>query len=176
MNFSIQKELSNDNVILKPLQESDFEALFFQAADEEVWSQHPNKNRFKREVFENFFVGALESKGTFIIIDKPTNQIIGSTRFYDFNEIENSIFIGYTFYGKKFWGKNYNSQVKKLMLDYIFQFVDYVNFYVGNENFRSQKAMEKLGAENRGEVEIAYFSEESRSNFLYLIKRKNWFV
>jgi RimJ/RimL family protein N-acetyltransferase len=146
MNFSVQQDIRNENVVLKPLKESDFEDLFSQAADEEVWNQHPNKNRYKREVFENFFSGALESKGAFVIIDKSSNQIIGSTRFYDFNEEDNSIFIGYTFYGKAFWGKNYNSQVKKLMLDYIFQFVVSVNFHVGNENFRSQKAMGKLGA------------------------------
>lgn len=174
MNFSIQQELSNENVVLKPLKESDFEVLFSQAADEEVWNQHPNKNRYKREVFEIFFEGALESQGAFAIIDKPTNQIIGSTRFYDFIENENSIFIGYTFYGKAFWGKNYNSQVKKLMLDYIFRFVDFVNFHVGNENFRSQKAMEKLGAENLGNLEIAYFGEETRTNILYRIKKEDW--
>ena len=174
MNFSIQTELSNENVVLKPLKQSDFEALFSQAADEEVWIQHPNKNRYKRLVFENFFAGALESKGAFVIIDKNLNEIIGSTRFYDFNENEKSIFIGYTFYGKAFWGKNYNSQVKKLMLDYIFQFVDFVNFHVGNENFRSQKAMEKLGAEKVVELEVDYFGEETRTNFLYRIKKENW--
>jgi RimJ/RimL family protein N-acetyltransferase len=174
MNFSVQQDIRNENVVLKPLKESDFEDLFSQAADEEVWNQHPNKNRYKREVFENFFSGALESKGAFVIIDKFSNQIIGSTRFYDFNEEDNSIFIGYTFYGKAFWGKNYNSQVKKLMLDYIFQFVVSVNFHVGNENFRSQKAMGKLGAQNMGELNVAYFGEESRTNILYRIKKEDW--
>jgi RimJ/RimL family protein N-acetyltransferase len=174
MNFSVQQDIRNENVVLKPLKESDFEDLFSQAADEEVWNQHPNKNRYKREVFENFFSGALESKGAFVIIDKSSNQIIGSTRFYDFNEEDNSIFIGYTFYGKAFWGKNYNSQVKKLMLDYIFQFVVSVNFHVGNENFRSQKAMGKLGAQNMGELNVAYFGEESRTNILYRIKKEDW--
>ncbi|MGS0747131.1 GNAT family N-acetyltransferase [Halpernia sp. GG3] len=174
MNFSIQQELGNENVILKPLKEGDFEDLFSQASDKEVWNQHPNKNRYKREVFENFFTGALESKGAFKIIDAVSHKIIGSTRFYDFKENENSIFVGYTFYGKAFWGKNYNSQVKKLMLDYIFQLVDFVNFHVGNENFRSQKAMEKLGAKSLGEIEVAYFGEETRTNILYRIRKEDW--
>jgi hypothetical protein len=55
MNFSIQQELSNENVVLKPLQENDFEVLFSEASDEEVWNQHPSKNRYKRDVFEFFF-------------------------------------------------------------------------------------------------------------------------
>ena len=174
MNFSIQQELSNENVVLKPLDENDFKDLFSQASDPEVWRQHPNKERYKREVFENFFTGALESKGAFAIIDRPTNQSIGSTRFYDYNEEDKSVFIGYTFYGKKYWGKNYNSQVKKLMLDYIFQFVDFVNFHVGSENYRSQKAMAKIGAENFGKLNVAYFGEESRTNILYRIRKEDW--
>ena len=174
MNFSIQPTLENDIVSLVPLEKHDFEELFDVASDPKVWEQHPNKERYKREVFENFFQGAMESKGAFLIIDQETEEALGSTRFYDFNENDNSIFIGYTFYGKKYWGKNYNSQVKKLMLDYIFQFVESVNFHVGSENYRSQKAMKKLGAENLGEMEIAYFGEESRTNILYRIRRATW--
>lgn len=174
MNFSIQQELSNDNVILKPLYTNDFEDLFSQAADEEVWNQHPNKNRYKREVFENFFDGAIESNGAFAIIDKVSNKMIGSTRFYDYDAEENSIFIGYTFYGKNYWGKNYNSQVKKLMLNYIFQYVDVVKFHVGSENIRSQRAMDKLGAENLGQIEVAYFGEEPKTNIVYRIKKEDF--
>lgn len=174
MNFSIQESLIHENILLRPLKKDDFKNLFLQASNEEVWKQHPNKNRYKIEIFQIFFNGAMESKGAFVIMDRKTNMIIGSTRFYDYNESENSIFIGYTFYGKDFWGKNYNSQVKKLMLDYIFQFVDTVQFHVGSENFRSQKAMEKLGAENMGEKDIAYFGEESKCNILYEIKKNDW--
>jgi hypothetical protein len=35
-----------------------------------VWEQHPNKDRYQREVFENFFKGAIESKGAFKIVEK----------------------------------------------------------------------------------------------------------
>src|SRR5690606_19801712 len=139
-----------------------------------VWAQHPNKNRFEREVFQNFFKGAMESKGAFLILDKNSEEIAGSTRFYNYNERDNSILIGYTFYAVKFWGKGLNSSAKKLMLDYIFQFVDKVIFHVGAENFRSQKAMEKLGATKTGEIVIAYFGEPDRLNFQYEIKKENW--
>ncbi|MBY0426366.1 MAG: GNAT family N-acetyltransferase, partial [Cytophagales bacterium] len=40
-----------------------------------------------------------------------------------------SIFIGYTFYGRKFWGTGFNSHVKKIMLDYAFDAVDKVQFH-----------------------------------------------
>ncbi|WP_312819437.1 GNAT family N-acetyltransferase [Kaistella carnis] len=174
MNFSIQPTLENENIKLIPLQESDFERLFVVASDPEVWAMHPNKERYKREVFQNFFTGALESKGAFLIIDKNSGEVLGSTRFYDFNEKDKSIFIGYTFYGTKSWGKNINASVKKMMLDYIFQFVDKVIFHVGADNIRSVKAMNKLGAENLGEEEVAYFGEASKMNVVFQIKKEDW--
>lgn len=174
MNFSIQPILENGNFKLIPLQENDFERLFSVASDPKVWEQHPNKERYKREVFENFFKGAMESKGAFLILDKNSDEVLGSTRFYDFDEKDKSILIGYTFYGTSSWGKNINPQVKKLMLDYIFRFVEKVIFHVGKDNIRSVKAMTKLGAENSGEEEVAYFGEDSKINVVFQIKRGDW--
>ncbi len=174
MNFSIQPVLENDSVLLQPLREDDFEALYTVAADEKVWEQHPNKDRWQKEVFRSFFEGALQSKGAFRIIDKSSGEVAGSTRFYDFKEDDNSILIGYTFYGRNFWGKGMNPMVKRLMLDYIFQFVDKVHFHVGASNYRSQTAITRLGAVKIAEEDIAYYGEASRLNFVYEIRRENW--
>lgn len=174
MNFSIQPILENDYVKLIPLQENDFEQLFSVASDPLVWEQHPNKDRYKRNVFERFFEGAIESGGAFKIIEKNTGEIAGSTRFYNYNAADNSIFIGYTFYARKFWGTKMNPQVKKLMLDYIFQFVDKVNFHVGKDNLRSQKAMEKLGAKKVDEVIVAYYGEPDRLNVVFEILKTDY--
>lgn len=174
MNFSIQPILENDYVKLIPLQENDFEQLFSVASDPLVWEQHPNKDRYKRDVFKRFFEGALESGGAFKIIEKNTGEIAGSTRFYNYNAADNSIFIGYTFYARKFWGSKMNPQVKKLMLDYIFQFVDKVNFHVGKDNLRSQKAMEKLGAKKVDEVIVAYYGEPDRLNVVFEILKTDY--
>ena len=97
MNFNLQPILENNLVILKPLSENDFEELYSAASDPKVWEQHPNKNRWQREVFQTFFDGAIQSKGTFKIIDKQTNQVIGSSRFYDFDDKDSSILVGCTF-------------------------------------------------------------------------------
>lgn len=169
--MNIQATLENENVKLVPLNPNDLEELFSVASDPKIWEQHPNKDRYQREVFEKFFQGAIESKGAFKIMDKSSNEVAGSTRFYDYNPKENSIFIGYTFYATKFWGSKLNPQVKKLMLDYIFQFVDKVNFHVGKDNIRSQKAMEKLGAKKVDEVNVAYFGEPEKLNVVFEIDK-----
>ncbi len=172
--MNLQPTLENENVKLIPLQETDFEKLYKVASDPLIWEQHPNKERYKKEIFQTFFDGAMASEGAFLIIDKASDEIAGSTRFYSYDEDDNSIFIGYTFYGRKFWGSKLNPQVKKLMMDYIFQYVYLAKFHVGQDNHRSRKAMEKLGAEYKGGVQVAYFGEPSKMNVEYWIKKETW--
>lgn len=174
MKFSIQPLLENEQAKLIPLKEDDFEELYHVASDPEIWKQHPNKNRYQREVFQTFFEGALQSKGAFKIIDKKSNDVIGSTRFYEYNSKDNSIFIGYTFYATACWGKGYNLSVKKMMLDYIFKYVTKVIFHIGAENIRSQVAISRLGAIKTGEEEVTYFGESPKLNFVYTITKSEW--
>jgi N-acetyltransferase len=175
MNFDIQPILENEKVILYPLQEQDFEDLYAVAADPKIWEQHPNKDRWKKEVFKTFFDGAIQSRGAFKIIEKTTGNIIGSTRFYDYNEQEDSILIGYTFYATHYWGKGINNSVKTIMLNYIFQFVSTVYFHIGANNVRSQIAITRIGATKSGEEEIAYFGELPKSNFIYSLTKEEWY-
>ncbi|UYW01911.1 GNAT family N-acetyltransferase [Flavobacterium agricola] len=174
MNFSIRPELHIDNISLIPLHESDFEGLYAVASDPKVWEQHPNKNRWQKDVFLNFFTGAIQSHGAFKVVDSETNTILGSTRFYDYKPTDNSILIGYTFYGTAFWGKGINSKVKTAMLNYIFQFVDQVYFHIGATNIRSQIAISRLGAIKAAEQEVTYFGEEPKLNFVYVITKTDW--
>ncbi|WP_396192469.1 GNAT family N-acetyltransferase [Flavobacterium sp.] len=171
MTFSIQPtHLQNQFVKLVPLQESDFEELYSVANDELLWEQHPNKLRYQKPVFQNFFEGAMQSQGAFFIRETSTSEPIGSSRFYDYNPETNSILIGYTFIGRKFWGKGYNKALKELMMDYAFQYVDTIYFHIGAFNIRSQKAMEKIGGEKIDEFEVEYFGEESKLNYIYRIQ------
>jgi N-acetyltransferase len=174
MNFDPQLTLENDNVILYPLQEGDFEALYAVASDPKIWEQHPNKDRWKRDVFRIFFEGAIQSRGAYKIIDKSTGEIAGSTRMYDYNEQDSSVLIGYTFYATAYWGRGINHSVKALMLDYLFQFVSQVYFHIGSNNIRSQIAIGRLGAKKTGELEVAYFGEVPKLNYIYRIEKEEW--
>jgi len=169
MPIDVQPTLQGGHVLLAPLREDDFEALYAVASDPKIWEQHPNKDRWKRDVFENFFQGAIESKGAFKIIDQMTGEIAGSTRFYNHDPDAKSILIGYTFYATKFWGTGLNPAVKELMLSYIFRFVDKVHFHIGATNIRSQVAIQRLGATKIGEESVAYYGESPKLNFVYEI-------
>ncbi len=171
MHPDLQPTLENAAVLLKPLHDTDFEALYQTASDPKIWEQHPNKDRWQRDVFLNYFQGAMESRGAFMIIDKASGEIAGSTRFYNYNETEKSILIGYTFYAVKFWGSGLNPMVKRLMMDYIFPFVDKVHFHIGATNIRSQVAIQRLGAQKIAEETVAYYGESPKLNFVYEITR-----
>lgn len=172
--MNIQPVLETEKVALYPLQQADFEALYSVASDPEIWAQHPNKDRWKKDVFQNFFEGAMQSKGAFKIIDKASSEILGSSRFYDYDEQDSSILIGYTFYAVKCWGTGINHAVKSLILDYAFQFVSKVYFHIGASNIRSQIAISRLGARKVAEQEVSYYGEAPKLNFVYEIKKADW--
>jgi len=171
---NLQPTLQTAEVQLVSLQPADFEAVYAVASDPLVWEQHPNKDRYKREVFVVFFEGAMQSGGAFKVVERSSGKVLGCTRFYDYQPADNSIHIGYTFYGRDSWGKGINLAVKRLMLDYIFQWVDRVDFHVGAQNIRSQKAMERLGARKLAEKVVAYYGEPDKLNFVYAIYRADW--
>lgn len=143
--FELQPHLVGDLVELRPLRSEDWEELFAVAADPLIWEQHPARDRYQEGVFREFFDGALESGGAFAVIDRATRSIIGSTRYLDFVSERSEIEIGFTFLARSYWGGKYNAEMKRLMLDHAFRFVDSVVFLVGLENIRSQKAVERIG-------------------------------
>jgi len=171
--FDLQPTTLSDNLIkLLPLKKDDFENLFQVASDPLIWEQHPTRNRYQRDVFQNYFNGAVESNGAFVVHDAQTNEIAGSSRYYEFDEVNRTIKIGYTFIARKYWGKGYNAALKSLMMNYAFQFVDSIIFEVGAKNIRSQKAMERIGGIKIGEADVAYSGEQANKNFIYRIDRQ----
>ena len=67
--------------------------------------------------------------------------------------------------------KKINKEVKSLMLNYAFIYVEKVIFHVGANNTRSQIAMEKLGAQKTGEETVAYYGEPDRLNYVYEMRK-----
>jgi RimJ/RimL family protein N-acetyltransferase len=146
MPFDLQPILQGELIKLRPLRPEDFHDLYAVASDPLIWEQHPNKDRYKEEVFKEFFREALASGGALIAIDSKTAQVIGSSRFHGYDQTKSEIEIGWTFLARSHRGGIYNREMKQLMLRHSFQFVKSVVFLVGPENLRSQRALEKLGA------------------------------
>jgi RimJ/RimL family protein N-acetyltransferase len=171
MPFQLQPHLKSELLELRPLAPDDWDELFAVASDPLIWEQHPEQDRYKEDVFRVYFQGALESGGAFIIIDQETQQIIGSTRFYGYDPDKSEIEIGWTFLARKYWGGRHNAEMKRLLLNHAFKFVESVVFFVGEENIRSQKAMEKVGAIKDGTTTRTYGNRPPSQNVKYVIRK-----
>ena len=130
---------------LRPLRAEDFQDLYAVASDPLIWAQHPVSDRYKPDVFAAFFREALESGGALIAIDTADGRVIGSSRYYGHDPEKSEIEIGWTFLARSHWGGTYNGEMKRLMLRHAFTFVDHVVFLIGPENWRSRRAIEKIG-------------------------------
>lgn len=164
-------DLKNNLVWLEPLEQGHFDELYLVASDLLIWEQHPNPDRYKLDAFTNYFKGAMESGGAFIIRDTLSGQALGSSRYCAYDAANKEIQIGYTFFARSCWGKSINKEVKTLMLNHAFNYVNTVAFYVGANNIRSQKAMERIGGIKIREEVVAYFGEPDRLNFRYEINK-----
>jgi RimJ/RimL family protein N-acetyltransferase len=172
MEFDPQPSLRGSLIELRPLRLEDFEALFQAASDPLIWEQHPERDRYKREVFQRFFDGAIESKGALVVVDLRSGQIIGSSRYCGYNSARREVEIGWTFLERAFWGGLYNRELKSLMLDHAFRFVHRVLFRVAEDNLRSQRALQKVGAQFLTRIEpTASDGSLTPNNLVFVIER-----
>jgi len=174
VDFDLQPIWKGELIELRPLRPQDFDALFSAASDPKIWEQHPESDRYQREVFQKFFDGALESRGAFAIIERKSGRIIGSSRYC--NLINREVEVGWTFLEREFWGGTYNRELKQLMLDHAFRFVDRVLFVVGEQNFRSQKALAKIGARFLKKVQLPAGNRILKTNIVFVITAKSYRV
>ena len=164
--FELQPTLRGELVELRPLRPDDFDGLFAVASDPLIWEQHPARDRCEEPVFRELFDQSMASGGALIAIDRASGRIIGSSRYWAYNAAANEIEIGWTFLARSHWGGAYNGEMKRLMLRHAFQFVESVVFLVGPRNFRSQRALEKIGAARDGSRRDA----AGRESYLYRIR------
>ena len=150
MPFELQPTLTGTLLELRPLRPGDFDDLYAVASDPRIWEQHPASDRYKEDVFKEFFREALASGGAFAVIDRRTGRIIGSSRYYGLDDARSEVEIGWSFLARAYWGGVHNKEMKALMLRHAFQYVRSVVFLVGPNNVRSQRAMEKIGGVRTG--------------------------
>jgi RimJ/RimL family protein N-acetyltransferase len=141
----LQPTLVGALLTLRPLRPDDFDALFAVASDPRIWEQHPASDRYREDIFREFFEEALACRGAFVAIDNADGRVIGSSRFHGHDPERREVEIGWTFLARSHWGGRYNAEMKRLMLAHAFQFVDRVIFLVGPRNLRSRRAVEKIG-------------------------------
>ncbi len=170
-----QPTLDGDRVRLRPLTEGDWGALFEIASDPGIWEQHPMHDRWREDVFREFFDDAIAKGGALAIIDKAKETVIGSTRYQAYDaEDGGSVEIGWTFLARKYWGKGINPEMKHLMLEHAFESVERVDFRVGETNYRSRIALENIGAVRTERTELARYDGKRVLHLVYAITKEGF--
>ena len=165
MPFDSQPVLTGTLVQLRPLGAGDYDVLYRVAADPLIWEQHPASNRHEQATFQAFFREALSSGGALIVLDAETKRVIGSSRFHGYDAARSEVEIGWTFLARSHWGGRYNGEMKRLMLQHAFRCVSSVVFLVGPQNFRSQRAVEKIGGVHVG----SRLDANGRNSYVYQV-------
>lgn len=145
-----QPTLEGPALRLRPLQADDWDALYAVASDPLIWTLHPGHNRWQEPVFRTFFADALAQGGALVAIERADSttqvRIVGSSQYRYHDPADGgSVEIGWTFLERALWGGAANREMKRLMLEHAFRFVDRVDFLVGEDNIRSRAAMTKIG-------------------------------
>ncbi|WP_419807248.1 GNAT family N-acetyltransferase [Sphingomonas sp.] len=166
-----QPTLTGERVALRPLRGDDWDALFAIAADPAIWAVHPAHDRWQEPVFRRFFDDALASSGALTIVDRATGVVIGSSRYGEYDADRDRIEIGWTFLARAHWGGAVNGEVKRLMIDHAFADVPRVVFWVGEDNVRSRRALEKIGATPTDETEDRSMATGIVRHLVYAIAR-----
>jgi N-acetyltransferase len=175
--------LENDVVLLHPLQESDYENLLpFAMNEPEIW-KYSLVDVSGKEGLKNYITTALEARAKgveypFIVFDKRTQQYAGSTRFYDIQLQNQSMQLGYTWYGSKFQGTGLNKNCKLLLLQFAFDELgmERIEFRAANENERSKAAMLSIGCVEEGVLRshMATFTGARRNSIILSILKAEW--
>lgn len=143
--------LESTSIELIPLEKEHFEELYSAAADKDLWTLIPTDGSDKNLFYQNYeFALSEREQGNqypFVIRHKETQKLIGSTRFFEIFPSDKKLEIGWTWITKEFWGTSVNLECKLLLLTYCFEVLktNRVQLKTKDNNFRSRKAIEKIG-------------------------------
>ena len=167
-----QPVLEGERLLLRPLVPDDWHALYAVASDPLIWEVHPSRDRWQEPQFRSFFGDALAKGGALVVIDKQSGAMIGSSRYQAHDLADGgSVEIGWTFLARSHWGGGFNAEMKQLMLAHAFRYVARVDFRIGEANWRSRKAMEKIGGKLSERTELAETTAGMIRHVIYEITR-----
>ncbi len=156
-DFTTDYILEDERVLLRPLRAEDLEQLsHFGMEEPEIWRfslVRAGGEEGMRRYLDIALAGKADKKEyPFIVFDKKTQKYAGSTRFYDIQLSNQTLQLGYTWYGKAFQGTGLNRHCKFLLLQFAFDEIGMlrVEFRADKNNARSIAAMKAIGCKEEG--------------------------
>lgn len=174
--------LENSRVLLKPLEEEDFEGLCEIGLEPSLWKISSNNIQTKDDLYHYLSV-AIGQRNTlqaipFTIIDKAAGRIAGCTRFGNISFENRRMEIGWTWLGVEFQKTGLNRACKYELLKYAFETVQVIRVELKADvlNLNSREAMRKIGATEEGILRRHMITESGRirDTVYYSIIAEEW--
>lgn len=184
INFNEYYLLENEKTLLRPLKLSDIDYLLpYSLHEPEIW-KYALQSAAGKENLEKYLKTALNGKDEhkeypFIVFDKTKNKYAGSTRFYDIQLVNQTLQLGFTWYGKAFQGTGLNKNCKYLLLEFAFENlgIERVEFRADINNLRSIAAMKSIGCKVDGILRSNVTKADGgrRDSIVLSILKEEWF-
>ncbi|MFJ8262780.1 GNAT family N-acetyltransferase [Rummeliibacillus sp. NPDC094406] len=174
--------LHNKQVMLKPMEKSDIEGILEVAIYPEIWRYLSITIESLTDT-QKYVANALANKESgvecpFVIMDPKTKTIIGSTKFMDIDEKHSRLEIGFTWLTPAYWQTAVNTNCKYLLLQYCFEVLKLrrVQIKTDHENKRSQRAIERIGAQREGVLRNHMMRKDGtiRHTVMYSVTNEDW--
>ncbi len=161
MPFNFDKNanyiLEDERVLLRPLTAEDVVLLLpFAMNEPDIWIYSAisakGQQGMKEYVNTTLIAKSQGKEYPFIVYDKKKGKYAGSTRFYDIQPANQTLQLGYTWYGEKFRGTGLNKHCKFLLLQFAFETLEAerVEFRADARNEKSIAAMKSIGCTVEG--------------------------
>jgi N-acetyltransferase len=151
-------ELLGQRVEIVPMETKHTKELFTAGNNLDIWTYMPMVVRTLEDM-ERLVNDALKQReqGTqfpFVIVDKDTNELIGSTRFIDISVPNRNLEIGWTWLSPSVWRTKVNTECKYLLFKHCFETLGTIRVQLKTDsrNLRSQRAIERIGAVKEGVI------------------------
>lgn len=174
--------LEGDRVRLEPMRRDHLDDLAEAGKHEDLWRWTSNKATTREtmsEYMEAALAGAADGNAVpFVTIDKPSETLVGSTRFGNIDPVNRRVEIGWTWISPTFQRTYVNSEAKYLMLRHAFDVWDCVRVELKTDvlNDKSRTAMVRLGAVEEGVLRrhILTYTGRFRDSIYYSILDHEW--
>ncbi|WP_257666922.1 GNAT family N-acetyltransferase [Parapedobacter tibetensis] len=183
-DFTSDYVLEDEVTLLRPLTMDDHHNLLpFAIHEPELW-QYSMVPVVGDDGLTNYLDRAVGGRSDgkqypFIVFDKRVDQYAGCTRYYDIQLVEQTLQLGYTWYGKQFQRTGLNRHCKYLLLQFAFEQMgmERVEFRADHNNQRSIEAMKAIGCQEEGILrKNGRCSDGTRRDSIVLsILREEWF-
>ncbi|TFE30783.1 GNAT family N-acetyltransferase [Cohnella luojiensis] len=148
--------LQGVRITLVPMEASHIAQLYEALNDPEIWTYSPPVMRSIDDM-KIYVEIALEERARgnampFVILDKETDRLVGTTRFADISTDHRHLEIGWTALAREVWRTRVNTECKYLLLRHCFETLGTVRVQLkaDSRNTRSLRAMERIGAISEG--------------------------